>query len=296
VKQTETLNDHLTIQIPFDLAREVVARRKLVRKYETNQVIKALDAWLVLKADAPGSYIQQWTKQKDHLVRICKCSYTVLRHRLQILQEMKLATIQGRNIRLCSWDDMSKIFGIDCKIRSTVHYKIDSNDKIHQWLIATEIEGNQKRQSYAILKQVKKNPELKMMFTAAIIADGADRSRIDDPEYFLARLRSLYLQDFIRASDIHELLVQIRPDNNRGVRGIADAWGAKHPMTAVYWKRKLAAAGIIDISKIQVQSENRVRNKECKVIWLKKQMQTLLCLCDQITVLKPWEIQNLLAA
>lgn len=286
----------LTIQIPVALARYVTYQRKLVTKYHTNQLIKALDTWLVLKAESRPGYIQQWNQQKQTLLQLCKCSESIFRHRLRILQGLRLVTFDRHHIRLCSWDQMSKILDIDCKDKLTIHYKIDNNEKVHQWIIATEIEDNQNRQSYMILKEVNKNPEIKMELFAAMIKDGADRKRLDDPAYFLALLKALYLSDFVRASDIHDILVSIRPDNNRGVRGIAAAWNAKHPMTATYWKRKLQNAGIIDISKLQVQSETRTRNKECKVLWSPKAKETVLCLCDQITVLKPWEIQNFLAA
>ncbi len=110
----------------------------------------------------------------------------------------------------------------------------------------------------------------------------------------------MYTNDFVRLSDIHEEMILIRPDNNRSVQGIANAWKAKHKVTVSYWKKVLQSQQIIDIGKMQIQSQERARNKECKVLWLKKDKQTLLCLCDQVTILQPWlrtdEFKNLFAA
>jgi hypothetical protein len=64
-------------------------------------------------------------------------------------------------------------------------------------------------------------------------------------------------------------------------------------MTVTYWKGKLKNAGIVDISKLQVVSQERVRNKECKILWLKKAQNTLMCFCDAINILEPWTILNL---
>lgn len=290
------MSDQLTIKIPFALASHAVSQRQLVDKYQTNQVIKALDLWLVLKADAPGSFIQHWNKQKGRLIQWAKCSESIFRHRLAMLQDLKLISYDRNHIRLCSWDQLAGILDIDIDKKLTITYNLNDNAKLHQWLIAAEITDNQNRQAYMILKQVNKNPELNMVLTGALIQYGADRNRLSDGAYFLAMLKSLYLQDFVQASDIHDTLIDLRPDTNRGVKKMAAAWKAKHPMTVTYWKRVLQKSGIIDISKLQVQSEQRIRNKHCKVLWLPGPKETLLCLCDQILVLQPWLIEKMIAA
>lgn len=286
----------LTIKIPFELARYATAQRQLVTRYETNQVIRALDTWLILKAEAPGSFVQHWNKQKDHLLQLCKVSEAIFRHRLRILQDLKLLNFDRLHIRLCSWDQLAGILNIDINKKLTIQYSTNDKTKLYQWLIAAEIADNQNRQSYMILKQVNKIPELNMILTAALIKFGADRNRLNDGSYFLTMLKSLYLQDFIRATEIHDTLINIRPDTNRGVKKIAEAWKARHPMTATYWKKVLMDAGIIDVSKLQLQSQQRIRNKYCRVLWLPGPKETLLCLCDQITVLQPWAMQKNKAA
>lgn len=295
-KLMKHLTDILTIKIPYELATHAVWQRKLVVKYETNQVIRALDTWLVLKADSTPSYIQNWNSQKAYLLKICKCSETIFRHRMKLLQSIGLASFNRHHIRLVSWDQLEKIFSIDAKSKLTIQYNINDNQKIYQWIAAAEIKNNQSRQAYMILKQVNKNPELNIALTNAMIKDGADSERLNDADYFLSRMKSLYLSDFIQVSEIHSELINVRSDTNRGVRGIRNAWKMKSAVSVSYWKKIMQKAGIIDISKLQVQSEMRVRNKYCTVLWLKDKKETLLCLCDQITILEPWLIEKMIAA
>ena len=290
------MKSELEIKIPFELARYAVSRRQLVTRYETNQVIKALDTWLCLKADAPGSLIQNWNKQKQWLLQLAKCSESIFRHRLSILQSLKLINFDRHHIRLCSWDQLAGILNIDIAEKLTITYKLNDNAKIYHWLAAAEILDNQSRQAYMILKKVNKMPELNMILTGALIQYGADPNRLNDGSYFLSMLKSMYLQDFIQVTEIHDTLIDLRPDTNRCVKTMAAAWKARHPMTISYWKKILQTAGIIDVSKLQVQSQQRIRNKHCKVLWLPGPKETLLCLCDQITILMPWLIEKKLAA
>jgi hypothetical protein len=139
---------------------------------------------------------------------------------------------------------------------------------------------------------VNENPERKQRIVDAVSKAGADINRLEDGQYLITWLMIMYRQDFVQASEIHDLLVEIRPDTNRGVRRMAEHWNCKSPLTVCYWKQKLKRAGIIDISSLQIESSNRVRNNQCKVIWLKKTLQTMLCLCDSIDVLQPWLIKK----
>lgn len=283
---------HIAIRIPYDLAAFATCQRKLVNKYETNQVIKALDTWLVLKHETCSSYIQQWNKQKQWLLSICKVSESIFRHRLRILQDLQLLKYDRNAIQVCSWEKLAARLSIDTNKCLTVNYCIDDKQRLQEWIIATEIEDNQHRQEYALLTKLNKNPDTYNAIFAAMIAAGADRNRLKNASYFLSYMRMLYQSSFIWGSEIHEELIQFRPDNNRGVRGMANAWCCKSPVTVSYWKKRMQESKIIDVAALQLESRKRARNRFCKVLWLQSSKQTLLCLCDQITILKPWLIQG----
>lgn len=286
-QDAQILKDHLVITIPFDLAGYVTAQRKLVRKYETNQVIKALDLWLVLKHETTSGIIQDWNEQKSWLVGIAKCSESIFRHRLKVLQSLGIASYDRHTIRLCSWTRLAELFSIDTTQRLTIQYNFNDKQRVQEWLIAAEIQDNKNRQDIAIIAKLNKNPGINVRVSKALIAAGADESQLSDMNYLLTWLRIVYRTDFIAGSDLHEVMIDIRPDNNRGVKGMARAWNAKSPVTVSYWKAVLSKSKVIDVGKLQVQSDTRQRNKECCVLWIKETKQTMLCLCDSIELIKP---------
>jgi hypothetical protein len=232
--------------------------------------------------------LQGWNRQKEYLLKICKIGESVFRTRLRILRDLQLIKYDRHNIKVCSWDQLAATLEIDIRSKFPIQYDPNDKKRIQDWIIAAEIKDNQSRQSYMIIKKVYQNPVHKNAVTRALIRAGADKARIKDPVYVLTLLKALYLADFVQASEIHSLMIEIRPDTNRGVKGMADAWKFKHPCSVSYWKKVLQKSGIIDIAKLQVKSDSRVRNASCAVLWLKEDRQTLLCLCDQITILEPW--------
>ena len=278
----------LTIKIPVALAKHAVWQRHLVHKYETNRLIKALDTWLVLKAETASSLIQSWNKQKRHLLQICKCSESIFRSRLRLLADLQLLHYDRLDIRLASWEDLGKIFDIDIRTTFTIQYNIDDKQRVQDWLIATEILDNQQRQAHTVWSCVNENPQTKQMIADILVAAGADPALLKDSEYFLQQMRLVYQQSFVRSSATHAVIQQYRPDTNRSVRTMARAWKARSAQTVSYWKGILEKTGIAVISSLQIQSSNRVRNNDCHVVWLKKEKETLLCLCDQIAIIMPW--------
>lgn len=282
--------------IPVELARYAVAQRNLVSKYQVNQFIKCIDTWLLLKQVTRSGKIQQWNRQKNDLLKLCKCSENIFRLRLKQLQKLNFLHYDKNNIQIASYETIENNLLIDTAKKFEIVYDLTNTQRLQEWIIAAEIQDNQERQDYMILKRVNKNPHINMQLTAAMLKDGANATRLNDGRYFLSQMKALYLSDFVAASEIHDTLIDVRPDNNRGVKAIGKAWNTKHAMTVSYWKKILAAAGIIDISKLMIQSCDRTRNKNCKVIWNKKDKQTVLVLADQITVLQPWTIKNFLPA
>lgn len=280
-----------TIRIPYALARFAVWQRKLVSKYETNQLIRALDTWIVLKSESECSLLQNWNLQKQYLFELCKCSESVFRHRIKLLASLQLISLDGGHIRLVSWKDLGAILQIDLNVRESfgLQYNIHDGKKLYQWIIATEMADNENRQRAAIIAKVKKNPAARKKLAASAIAAGADPKRINDMNYLHTWMRIMYMATHLRESEIHALLISMRPETSRSVYGIANAWCARSAQTASYWKGILKKYGIIDISKLQIVSQSRARNEYCAVKWLKSEKQTMLPLCDSITILKPWE-------
>jgi len=218
---------------------------------------------------------------------VCKISEAVFRHRLKLLSKLKLLKY-GKTIELCSWQQLGKVFACNTERRFEIKYTTGDKARVQEWILSTEILNNQSRQSISILRKLNKNPVNKKALIAYIIKSGGNIQLIQNNDYLLSWLKMAYYKDFEQASELHDLMIEIRPDTNRGVKGIQKAWHFKNFCSISYWKKILQKAGIIHITKLQIISQDRVRNPECKVLWLKDLKQTMLCLCDDILVLEPW--------
>lgn len=280
----QNLSELITISCPVELARIVVARRDLRVKYETNREIKAVGLFLLWKAQTTSGLIKSWNQQKHNLCLVARCSEFTLRGHIKLLLQLQLIKIIDGDIQLASWEDLARIYEIDITEKFCFKYDYQSKQKLHWWIVATDIQDNQNRQRYKCWQRLNKNPEHKAILLKAVIAGGADLSRINDPEYFLSQLRPLYLASHLRVSEIHDLLIQYRPFLDRGVKGMATACKAKCKSTASYIKKRLQSARIILVQKLSIESQERARNPFVDIKWLTDAKQTMLRLADFITV------------
>lgn len=282
------MNSYRKIRIPFALARYAVWQRNTVNKYQTNRVIRALDAWLVLKHETRSGLIRDYATQLQYLCKVCKVSPTVLRSRLKMLADMKAVTIENGNLLICSWKQLARILQTSFKLCYDVQYNLDDpKQKLHLWIAAVEIADNQHHQELTLKRKLHDNPAARLKLLESAVAAGADPARLNEWPYFLVWLQSMYLKTHLRASHVHDLLISHRPELNRSVYGIARAWCAKSAQTASYWKGKMYAAGVVHIGKLTVRSEQRARNKYVNEKWNPRDQQTFFTFCDNILLLDP---------
>lgn len=231
------------------------AERHLVDKYQTNKFIKQITFFLILKAETPFSFIQNYAKQIDYLSFITQCERQTFKKRLAWLVSEKLATIEneGRDIRLCSWKEVSVLYYCNVDSFKLIQYNPYEQKNIHLQLLAVEIEDNKNRQTYMVKTKLEKNPALTQVIKNTLCQYGADEKKLNDFNYLLNGMRQLYKRSFEQEPEIFAMLNNVRPDTNRGVKGIAKAWDCKSPQTVSYWKKRLAEAGIIRIYKGEVK-------------------------------------------
>ena len=212
------------------MAQLAVSGRRLVNVYETNQKIKILGRWLILKHLSKPGILKEWNSQKDYILKLCKCSDASFRKSLTALKEINLISFTKINrkrdtINVCSWQQLASILNINVKERSQpIKININDKQKIDFWIIATEIKHNQNCQDKAISKKLGVNAEVKRSIDTELIKFGADVKRLTNLQYYLTEFRKLYRNDFIRLSETHNELISLRPDNNRSTKGIANAW------------------------------------------------------------------------
>lgn len=276
----------LSLKIPYNLASRAVAERHKVEKYETNNFIKYITFFLILKAETPFGFIQDYKKQIDHLSFITQCERQTFKKRLAWCVSEGLATIEGDDIRLVSWKQVSALYYCNLDSFKLVQYNPHEQKNIHLHLFAADIEDNKKRQTYMVKQKLEKNPALTQEIKSIMLNCGADVTKLNDFDYVLNGMRKLYRESFVVEPEIHAMLNRVRPDVNRGIKGIAKAWDCKSTMTVCYWKKRMAEAGIIRIYKGErLTSEERTRNKQCDIKWKGKTKQTILCLVDTLHII-----------
>lgn len=280
----------LVLKIPVKLATQTLAMRTMVNKYETNRHLKNITSFIILKAVTPYGILKDYKKQLHYLCSVTQCERQTFKKRLQWMQNENLLTIEGGDIRLKSWKEVSALYYIDLKAFTTVIYDYKKDKNVFLRLFTTEIEANKEQQVHMIKTKLQKNLALKNQIQTAMLKHGADVLRVNDFHYMLNAMRKLYKFSFIAEPGLHALLNQVRPDCNRSVYTIADAWTFKSPQSVSYYKRLFALNDVAVIHKGErITSQCRCRNEHAHVMWDerkgKRNGKTVLSLVDTISVI-----------
>lgn len=276
----------LTLKIPAKLAAQTLCMRTKVNTYETNRHIKNITAFIILKSVTPYGLIKNYKQQLQYLCDATQCERQTFKKRLQWLQDENLLTIEGDDIRLKSWKEVSTLYYINLEAFTTVIYDYKKDSNVWLRLFATEIETNKERQVYMIKTKLQRNLALKNKIQAAVLQHGGDVKRINDFTYLHNAMRLLFKKSFLAEPELHALLKQVRPDCNRSVHTIADAWTFKSPQSVSYYKALFVANNIATVHKGErITSQCRARNEHAHVLWNKHKKQTVLSLVDTISII-----------
>jgi hypothetical protein len=297
----------LTPKITYQLAAWATQQRFKSHKYETNRIIPAVDTFCRLKAFAgSSSCIKQWRKQLGEICEACNISVSSLMRRINWLQQQGWIDTTTKDIRLQSWHTIHERLEITYdRVFFAMPNKIKEDDKrTFYWIYLAEIEYNKSRQAYMIHKKLNKNHEVKTAVYTELKKQNTDLAMCDkSPGHLLIQLQSLYINSFVFGSEIHDVLVSIRPDTNRSCIGMGAAWSndagqrikktdkqlyTKRAMRASYIKSKLVKENIAVIQAVgTIESECRMRNKECHVMYNKANKTTFQAMCDDVIVKQP---------
>ncbi len=302
-------------KITYQLAAWATQQRFKNTVYNTNAVIGAVDTFSRLKAFAGvTSCIKTWRKRKAEIAQVCKVSQSTLFRRINWLQQQGFINKDYSTLTLKSWHNVHEQLQLPYTKQFFTHPLIKENEKEKQpfyWIYLAEIVDNKSRQDYMIIKKLNKNHNVKADLLAALQQQGADMQQCsNNPAYLLNQLQALYIQSFVVGTEIHDLLIAIRPDNNRSCVGMGKAWQSETKsrlnrttgkneydrlaMQASYIKKKMKQQGIAIIQRPgTIESEIRGRNKECHVMYNKHNKTTFQALCDDIAPIQTVNPANL---
>lgn len=283
------------VPVLIGAATELVGRRQLVNKYQTNREIKVWAAYFILKSETASGVIKNWVAQKDYLQFLLKCNENTLRARLKDLKDLGLVTmLPGYSVQLAAYKTAAEVLEIDYQGTKPLKYDLTNSGNQHfQYVLrADEFNSNQEIQLEALHYKLNKNPSLAAQLHSALCQAGANGAKLlRNQSYYQQQLLKLQLTAFKEGSEIYTEVMSLRADINRGVRGITKSHGYKSTRSAVYLKRRMIDLGVVTVTRTEVISKVRSRlyvpgadgQKVDAYRWLPRKKETSLRLCDQLS-------------
>jgi hypothetical protein len=265
--------------------------------------LRLLDIWCRLRGYGEGHLIRDRKKKMASLATFCECSVSKLRYMLMQLQQMGWLHFDDYCIAITSEAKVYSLCGIDHnRAIDRIYYKpekIKNEKQSFYWLYVAEIDDNRKRQAYTFTKNLLNTSDInaKIWIKTFLLKRGYDVEKtIGDTAIMPKLMQAVYLDSFTKHTEdeIHEFLVKNRPDVNRSVYGIADAWSVS-PQTVSDVKKQIRRRCLVDIVKLgTISSRQWARNGACHritrngietvkgTLWNARTKETFQAICDDI--------------
>lgn len=273
-------------------------------KYRSTERLRLLDIWCRLRGSGHGHIIWDHKKKIKELASFCECGITKLKESIKKLSDMGWLYVDDACIAITSERKVYGLCGLDFERKTDSIYvkpdKIKDEKQSHYWLYVASIADNRSRQAFAFTKAVLNTSDINARIW---IKTYLHKQGHDDPDKIMgtpskitAIMKSVYLDSFTRyqEDEIHNFLVENRPDVNRSVYGMAEAWNST-PQTVSGIKKQIRNRALAEIQKLgTISSEHRARNSACHrisldgtervkgTLWNKKTQETFQAICDDI--------------
>lgn len=275
-----------------------------------NQFIKAISVWLILKNETTSGCIHNYRQQLQQLAEKNKMSVRTLEKHINWLRNEGLAYVSpsgaGGNLVLHQYGVLRK-YDIDIKEReSTIFYDTQNKTRLHEILISIAIQRLKDKRCIMYWKKINQNPDEHTALCDLLVKFGADRTRLNDIQYFRECHLELICQSFEEeepGQEVYQFLhkiIKANPDLNAKAATYGRRFGytiqeRKNERTKKdesmcqsfsHLKRRLVKKGLISAEKDNIEGWNRARKDE-KVFhhrWLKEFGHTIWFRVDQLTV------------
>lgn len=260
----------------------------------TNHFIKAISVWLILKSETTSGNVHGYRKQLPVLATKCKMSVRTLEKYINWMRKEKLATVTEKNLQLESYKALRR-FDIDIKEREqTIYYDTTNETDLAEILIALALMKFKERWLRMYWKKMKQNPDKYKHLYDLLIKNGADPSRLQEPEYFrechLELLKLSFEQETPGHSSTFHFLhneCNANPDINATASTYAFKMGYNHAMSFCHLKYRLERKGLVSFYERVIEGMQRAHKDDglFHVRWLKEARHTIWFMCDRIEVL-----------
>lgn len=198
-----------------------------------------------------------------------KLTRNSLQPALELMQEKGFIKICKKNIYICSWSQISKMFGVELSKQdfTTIYYDVQDKKKtIKNYLYAIDIDNIQKSQQKAIVKQLDYNAERKNVLKKLICQiRGITMEAVESLSTAdLCKSIQIVQEHFFinEASEAFAAINFLRADFNTTVSNLVNRWKLGDFRNIAYVKKKLDHSGIAAVYKnpvIESETGNRIR-------------------------------------
>jgi len=265
-----------TIRIPKLVAGKIVSDRSLVNVYHTNSTTKPVALYLLLKALSPSGKIQRWDQQSGEVAELLGITGRTLRSWLLMAERLGYLELNNNSIKLFSYDHFCELhevapsgFIVLCVPRASVRH-------LPVMLYGAEISENQQRRRVAAQRRFLLNPSLARIRAELKCADAE----------LIEQLKRRQLSALKYGSTGEAPAMWLNADVNRNIGGLRKAWGMRDRRTVVYWKSKLDATGVAQVSSQVIESPEGAGNwtRDFPTAWDKQRRVRRVFLPDAITL------------
>jgi hypothetical protein len=261
--------------------------------YNTNNFLKQISVWLILKNETTSGCIKSYRSQLPQLAEKCKMSVRTLEARINALRTEGLAFVNEKTLYLRDYKVLRR-YGIKIDEREqTISYDTTDTVTLAEKLITIGIARLKERWMKMYWMKVNNNPDEYKALYDLFIKNGADASKLNSPEYFRQTHLEALCQSFNEETPgqpYYQFLhyqINANPDLNARADTYAFKFGYAAAMSFCHLKYRLVKKGLLLCEKDNIDGTRRARkdDKVFRVKWAKQSKTTIWFRPDQLTVL-----------
>lgn len=254
------MNTSYNIAIPLNLIALAVKTRTLKNKYQTNDFIKCLGNFAILKSLTTTGKIHFNLNQKKELHKHLKCSRNQLNNILNNLQKFEFIKRSNSGaIMLKSWEKINELFNCDYSEKINIDYNSTDNKRIDLLIYATEIKINQAKQLNAFNCKLIYNPTIFQLIKVELknyFGIDADTLSIEQLQKYILKLQCKL---FEIGTNNSKAVCMFRAGIDRKLVTLKKVYNTKSVLSITYLKKLFVKFKIATIEKFSLQSCNGER-------------------------------------
>lgn len=235
----------LKVKVHKELLDYLVKQREQKNVYETNNLLKFVGAYYVLKSLTTTGVIQNYFSKEIELCTVLHCSRSTLYKYIRECEKRGYLKRSAGNLVLSSYQSFCETFDVIYTQFVTIIYDYEKQ-KINHCLELARLKLGEIERSEAFENRLAKFPELKK-----------ELEKLINPDKNGCYQKSLAALQILAYKKGHEKLLEIfmlNPDSDLNVHSIRKLFNFKSYLSVAYLKKKLFLKDLIHIQKRVITS------------------------------------------